>query len=249
MRRLCLLPMACLTTLLIVFNFGLPETVCADTRPPGLKVVHITPSGMDVPPGRQIVFEFDRAVVPLGRMERDAAEVPITISPETDCHWRWLNTRVLACQLGETAALKPATHYDIAVNPGIQTEDGATLAEPVAHRFVTERPKVRHTWFRTWKAPGMPCIRLTFNQPVSRESVEKHVFMMLDEPNAPRIRLQAAPDPDDRQAPFMLPLPSEKTALVPGADASADNSGTEQEEPSANRVTAARRIWLISPAA
>ena len=121
MRRLCLLPAACLTTLLILFNFGLPDTVNSRyPTPPGLNVVRIIPSGTDVPPGRQIVFEFDRAVVPRGRMEREAAEVPVTISPELNCRWRWLNTSALACELDETAALTPATRYDIVVNPGHQ---------------------------------------------------------------------------------------------------------------------------------
>ena len=247
MRRLCLLPAVYLTTLLIVFNFGLPDTVNSVTQSPGLNLVRVTPAGMDVPPERQIVFEFDRAVVPVGRMERDAAEIPITISPETDCRWRWLNTRVLACELDETAALKPATRYDIAVNPGIRTEDGATLAKSMVHRFMTERPRVQHTWFRTWKAPGMPFIRLTFNQPVARESVEKHVFMMLDDPNPQRIRLHVEPDPDDLQTPIILPLPGEKIVLVPGTDRSAVKSGVEPEESPANQETAARRIWLISP--
>ena len=177
MRRLCLLPTAYLTVLLILFNFVLPDAVNSATGPPGLNVVRITPAGKDVPPARQIVFEFNQAMVPVGRMERDAAEVPITIAPETDCQWRWLNTRALACQLDETTALKPATRYDIVISPDIQAEDGATLTESVAHSFVTERPKVRHARFKTWKAPGMPFIRLTFNQPVFRESVEKHVFM------------------------------------------------------------------------
>ena len=109
MHRLCLSAMAYLSALLILFNFVLPDAVNSDAGPPGLKVVRITPAGTDVPPARQIVFEFNRAVVPVGRMERDAAEVPITISPETDCRWRWLDTRVLACELNESAALKPAT--------------------------------------------------------------------------------------------------------------------------------------------
>ncbi len=247
MHRLCLLSIAYLSAVLILFNFIPPDAVNSDAGPPGLKVVRITPSGTDVPPARQIVFEFNRAVVPVGRMERDAAEVPITISPETDCQWRWLNTRVLACQLDETAALKPATRYDIVVNPGIKTEDDATLAEPLGHRFITERPKVRHAWFRTWKAPGMPFIRLTFNQPVFWESVEKHVFMMLDGPNEQRIGLHVAPDPDDKQTPSILPLPGEKITLVPGAEPSADTSGIEHEKPPATHETTARRIWLISP--
>ncbi len=180
-------------------------------------------------------------------MERDAAEVPITISPEVDCQWRWLNTRALACRLDENDALKPATRYDIVVKPGIRTEDGATLAEPVVHRFITERPKVRHAWFKTWKAPGVPFIRLTFNQPVSGESVEKHVFMMTDDPNEQRIGLKVEPDPDDKQPPLILPLPGEKITLVPGPDPSAETSGIEPEKSPADHRTTARRIWLISP--
>ena len=176
MRRLYLLPTAYLTTLLILLNFVMADAVYSDTGLPELNVVRITPAGTDVPPGRQIVFEFNRAVVAVGRMERDAAEVPITISPETDCRWRWLNIRALACELDETAVLKPATRYDIAVNPGIQAEDGVLFAKSMRHSFITERPGVRHTWFKTWKAPGMPFIRMTFNQPVFRESVRKHVL-------------------------------------------------------------------------
>ena len=75
MRRLCLLPTAYLTTLLILLNFVMADAVYSDTGLPELNVVRITPAGTDVPPGRQIVFEFNRAVVAVGRMERDAAEV------------------------------------------------------------------------------------------------------------------------------------------------------------------------------
>jgi hypothetical protein len=202
MHRLRLLSTTFLTALLISFNFVMPDAVDSDAGLPGLNVVRITPAGMDVPTGRQIVFEFNRAVVPVGRMERNAAEIPITISPGLDCQWRWLNTRVLACRLDESDALIPATRYDLVVDPGIKTEDGVTLAAPVVHWFITERPKVRHAWFRTWKAPGMPFIRLTFNQPVSEESVEKHVFMMTDAPNKQQIGLKVEPDPDDKQTPF-----------------------------------------------
>ena len=179
MRRLCLLPMAYLSFVLILFSFTILGTANSDAGPALLNIARITPTGADVPPGRQIVFQFNRAVVPVGRMERNASEVNVTISPETDCQWRWLDTRVLACRLDQADALKPATRYDIVVNPGIKAEDGATLTEPVRHSFVTERPGVRHAWFRTWKAPGMPVIRLTFNQAVSGQSVAKHLFMVV----------------------------------------------------------------------
>ena len=247
MRRLCLLSTAYLTALMIVFNFIGPGAGNTDVESPALKVMRITPTGADVPSARQIVFQFDRAVVPVGRMERDAAEVPITISPETGCQWRWLNTSALACQLNETDALKLATRYDIIVNPGIETEDGVTLTKPVRHRFITERPRVRHAWFKTWKAPGMPVIRLTFNQPVYRNSVEKHIFIVLQDPKTRRIGLHVAADPDDKKHPFILPLPGEKISLLPGTAKTSDNLEIRPEKLPVHHGTEARRIWLISP--
>jgi alpha-2-macroglobulin len=247
MRYLCPLPKVYLITLLILFNAVIMDAPNSNAEPPGLNIVRITPAGTDVPAGRQIVLQFNRAVIPLGRMERDAAEIPISISPETDCRWRWLNTSALACQLDEAAALKPATRYDMVIAPGIESEDGATLSKTVKHSFVTERPTVRHAWFRTWRSPGMPVMRLTFNQPVSRRSVEKHIYMGVDDPNGQRLGLKAEPDPNDRQTPFILPLPGDKKYPLPGADSPVDNSGVEDEKLTANIEIAVRRIWLVSP--
>ena len=140
-----------------------------------LRITSITPSGTEVPPGRQIVFQFDRPVVPVGRMERTALEIPIRIDPPLRCEWRWLDTSALACQLGEDDALKPATHYTISVQPGITSEDGATLPDVVEHSFETERPRITRTRFRTWQGPGWPEFRATFNQRVTQESVETHL--------------------------------------------------------------------------
>jgi hypothetical protein len=163
MRCLYSLSLMCFIVVSISSNLIFPTTARSLSKPAPLHIVRITPAGPDVPPGRQIVFQFDRPVVPLGPMDRDASEIPIAISPKLDCQWRWLNTSALACQLDEKSA-----------NPGIKSEDGATLAEPLGHSFTTERPNVRHAWFKTWKSPGMPLIRIIFNQPVSRASVGKH---------------------------------------------------------------------------
>jgi hypothetical protein len=92
-----------------------------------LQIQRITPSGIDVPTGRQVVVTFNQPVVPLGRMEREAADIPITITPTLQCQWRWLNTSNLACQLGDETALKPATRYKVSVQPGIMTESKQTL--------------------------------------------------------------------------------------------------------------------------
>lgn len=141
-----------------------------------LKLLRITPSGEDVPTERQVVFHFNRPVVPVGKMERDASGIPISIDPPLNCEWRWLNTSALACQLDEKSALIPSTKYTVTIKPGIKTEDGSTLENTVVHRFVTRRPKVDAYWFRTWKSPGTPYIQVRFNQAVERESVPEKLF-------------------------------------------------------------------------
>jgi len=242
-----------------------------------LEILSITPSGDDVPAGRQIVFQFNRAVVPVGRMDRKSSEIPISIKPEVKGQWRWLNTSTLACMLDEKSALAPATRYEILVSPGIKAEDGAILKESVRHSFITERPEVVYTWFRTWKAPGMPVIRMTFNQPVSQDSVERHIFIKSGGQKEGRIKVAAGPDPDDKETPIILPLPGENLALVtipPDTASSPERSSLgnfarllaeslgkvnaygapaareEQKEQTSDTKTAdteARRVWLISP--
>ncbi|RKZ91027.1 MAG: large extracellular alpha-helical protein [Candidatus Parabeggiatoa sp. nov. 1] len=150
-----------------------------------LEILRIIPSGNDVPPGRQIVLTFNQPVVPVGRMERDAAEIPISITPALQCQWRWLNRASLACQLGDETALKYATRYKVLVKPGIMTEAEQTLKVPYRHTFVTQRPAVRYASFDRWRAPGMPKIRVNFNQPVTGDSVAKHLYA--EKPNGQRI--------------------------------------------------------------
>ena len=156
------------------------QTASAETVPAQpLHIVRVTPDGEDVPSGKQIVFEFDRAVAPLGRMERTAAEIPITISPPVTCSWRWLTATTLACQMGEKEALRDATRYSISVQPGITAEDGGALSEQATFQFVTVRPKVVSGYFVKWKSPAWPQLTVIFDQLVDRETVVKHVFFQV----------------------------------------------------------------------
>ena len=168
-----------------------------NTNKEPLKVLTITPAGVDVRPKRQIVFNFNRPVVPVGRMERRADEIPITIEPAVQCEWRWLNTSALACQLGEKTALAPATRYTVVVRPGIRTEDGSTLKKSITHTFVTERPKIRYSSFKTWTSPGTPNIIVQFNMPVKRTSVAQHLYLDAD---GTRLPLDVMEDPEVRKA-------------------------------------------------
>jgi uncharacterized protein YfaS (alpha-2-macroglobulin family) len=236
--------------LLVTVFFSIPQTSYAAfdsaTQPVDdtLRITRITPSGEDVPAGRQIVFQFDRPVVPVGRMDRKTEEIPVTITPALNCEWRWLNTSALACQLGEKDALKEATKYEITMQPGIITEKGVTLEEPVPHSFITIRPRVNYTTFKTWRAPGIPIIRTIFDQPVTKDSVEEHIFMLLTKTGDYK-KIKAEPDPDDRSLPMILPLPGEKLDLHVLEQQKQKNDDQLQMV----KGHESRRIWQISPLA
>ena len=151
----------------LVWVLSLLATPLLAQEPAELRLLRVTPSGVDVPAGRQIVFQFDRPVVPLGRMARDASEVPIHIAPDPGCDWRWLEPRALACQLGEQNALRKSTRYRIRIDAGLRSLDGAVFAQAHDREFITARPKIEYHWFEKWTSPGMPVLRATFNQAVA----------------------------------------------------------------------------------
>jgi hypothetical protein len=185
-----------------VIWLSLPAMAMDETN--ALKILRITPEGKDVPAGRQIVIEFDRPVVPLGRMERTSEELPITVTPELECQWRWLNPSALACQLGEEQSLAPATTYRLTVAPGIRTQQGGTLAGSMRHSFTTLRPAVENAWFQTWRAPGTPVLLVTFNQPVVRGEVARHLFLQQVKGERRRFGLSVEPHPDDQEPPMTV---------------------------------------------
>jgi uncharacterized protein YfaS (alpha-2-macroglobulin family) len=247
--RMVFLAIICiLVDLLLPGSFNWAESP-QDVQP--LEILNVTPDGEDVPAGKKIIFQFNRAVVPVGSMDRKASEIPITIEPEVKGQWRWLNTSTLALMLNEDSPLKPATRYDIQVSPGIMTEDGTTMSDPVNHSFITERPRVVHTWFRTWRSPTLPVIRVTFNQPVSRSSVENHLYILLHLLVHRRIKLCVEPDEKDKETPMFLPLPGENITLVnlpakPSSEETADRK-VKKHNKDGDRGREARRVWMVYP--
>lgn len=193
-------PLSCIVLLglfCIAATWMCPSALAAEEADDVLKITRIIPSGADVPAGRQIVFEFNRPVVPLGSMGRSASEIPISIEPVVSCQWRWLNPSNLACQLDEQHALTLSTKYKVTVNPGIKAENGKTLAAPVLHSFITQRPKVNSGYFNSWLSPASPQFVVQFNQPVRKSSLEEHLYFqtegggrvaakVLDDPNSSR---------------------------------------------------------------
>jgi len=183
------------------FKFALPLLAALAALPASadaLQLLRITPDGRDVPAENQIVLSFDRAVVPLGRMEREASEVPVTITPDPGCQWRWLDTENLACNLANGATLRPATEYKVEVRAEFTAIDGSRLAAPRTQRFVTELPGVDYASVGEWKGPTLPSLRVRFNQPVTAASVER----ALSFDGAP---VRALPEYYDDDTPFWTP--------------------------------------------
>ncbi len=212
----------------------------AQTRRDALTLVRVTPAGDDVPLAPQIVFEFNRPVVPLGRMERQPEEIPIAMVPRLPCTWRWLNTTTLACELGERTPMARATRYTITVSPGIQAEDGATLDAVVTHTFLTQRPKITEVTHQSWVAPGTPVLQVLFDQPVNAPTITKHLFIQL--PNKQRVSLSATESPKHKGRGWLvrpvndLPLDTTATVMVePGV------VSTQGREPGVER----RSVYTI----
>ncbi len=198
-----------------------------------LELLRITPDGRDVAAGNEIVFQFNRPVVPLGKMDRNENEIPITISPKPACEWRWLERSALACRLTDKNKLKPATRYRILVSNTLKTEDGTALSQPVQHSFITERPKISFTSFKEWKAPAMPYVRLTFNHPVHKSSVEKTVFF-----ESQKQRFKAIVE---------LPPVAQKNKQADPEEETGENDEVESTQPETKPQADFSRFWIIHP--
>ncbi|MCP4877311.1 MAG: DUF1311 domain-containing protein [Gammaproteobacteria bacterium] len=229
---------ACLLELYRKRNAELSSMLAFDSadvaRASGLKILRVTPQGDDVQAGQQIVFQFDRPVVPIGRMERESSDIPVAITPALNCEWRWLNTSALACQLRQEDKMKQATSYDVIMKPGISTEDGAQLWDEYAHSFTTARPKVTYSRFVNWLSPGTPMIQVTFNQPVTKSSLEAAITMQQKSAyGAEVVGVIAYPDNMPRTLPWWMALTNEtEQPLVNDQLASIDG-----EE--------ARKAWVV----
>ncbi len=198
-----------------------------------LSILRVTPQGNDVLAGQQVVFQFDRPVVPIGQMARESDEIPVSITPTLNCEWRWLNTSALSCQLREEDKMKQATLYEITMKQGIKTENGAQLKTTFKHSFTTTRPKITYTRFVNWLSPGTPLIQVTFNQPVTKSSVESTMTMAADAGKP--ISVIAYPDNLPRQLPWWMAI-TNKDKQPKINDQLQKINGEE-----------ARKVWVVEP--
>ena len=136
-----------------------------------LKLLAVTPSGTDVPPGQEIVLQFNRPMVPLGRMGR--ATAPVDIRPALHCRWRWLDPQRLSCRLPGRQRFRPATRYPIRVGTVFKALDGAHFAHALSATSVTQTPRVRWAYFERWRSRTEPQYQVRFTLPATVAAVER----------------------------------------------------------------------------
>jgi len=216
------------------------DTPSIETPTGAVQVLRITPSGDTQSFQRQVVIQFDRPMIVLGAAPPKLESVPVTITPALVCNWHWVNTSSLACELGEHCSeprspgyrrfgyqvgqggFAPATSYKVTVHAGIKATDGNALEKDVTEEFETERPRAQYGYLREWSGPTEPVMQVSFDLPVTRSSVEAHLFFPT---SAGRVPVSVMPDPNDRRDFYVLPAGGGALVHVEG-----QVSGAPQDE-------------------
>lgn len=128
----------------------------------------------DVNVDAAIAVSFNQPVVPLGA-DPSSLPSPFTIMPSLEGRGEWINTS--AYIFYPEPAMLGGTEYTVSVNQDLKTGSGVGLDRTVinAWKFVTARPRVVSVSPSPEEAiPPDAEIKLTFNQPMDRESAQSN---------------------------------------------------------------------------
>jgi len=128
----------------------------------------------------EIFVMFNRPVVPLMTLsDPSIADLPqpVTIEPAVPGTGEWINTSIYV--FTPTEPLIGGTIYTATIPGGLTDTTGGMLPEDVVWQFSTERPKV--VWISPYSNDDLTSIdtpiRITFNMPVSLDSVEQRFVL------------------------------------------------------------------------
>lgn len=133
------------------------------------KIEKFEPAGTSVLPGaKEILVVFNEPMV------RQEVETNFSVTPQPKGSLSWDDGKTLRYLLAEP--LKKATEYSLKINKGTKSESGAFLEEDVLLQFSTVG-HIRITGVVPSKKSGNSVatdLRLTFDQPVDRQSVQNN---------------------------------------------------------------------------
>ena len=170
-----------------------------------LEVVRFQPEGdVDIAPSLSITF--NQPMVPLATLEQlDAADVPVTVTPELDGRWRWIGTRTLRFEHtpGHIDRLPMATAYTVTVPAGTTARTGGALAEDVTFSFTTPAPTVQAVVPQGDSLVLDPVFVVVFDQIVDPATVLEHLTLDADGGRAVRLATPEEVDADDTVRPVV----------------------------------------------
>src|SRR5690606_2344474 len=101
--------------------------------------------------------------------DADAAQVPVSLTPQPPGRWRWLGTQTLVFE--PDFRLPAATEYVATVPAGTRSATGARLQEAYVARFSTPAPKLVAFHADMGDTGLNPTLDLDFDQAVDPKAV------------------------------------------------------------------------------
>ncbi len=164
--------------LLLVAAMAVAGAGCKPNVKPGLMASIAVEEGKKGERVNRVIVAFDRAMVLPAVVGETATAPPLRIEPKVEGAARWLDARTLV--FTAASPLPRSTRYRLMVPAGTVAPDGFGLAEPVEQTFETERLELRAALdsdtpysAAKWAVPQQK-VKLSFNQPVLVDSVERH---------------------------------------------------------------------------
>ncbi|PJB39918.1 MAG: hypothetical protein CO108_16015 [Deltaproteobacteria bacterium CG_4_9_14_3_um_filter_63_12] len=146
-----------------------PPTAEALAQPSVLKVLRYQPQGVvaDIP---KLSVTFSSPMVPLTSVsEAHKGAVPLSLEPQLEGEWRWLDTKTL--QFLPSKPLAMSTRFVVSAKKGTKSETGAILEEAFSWAFETPRINLTGTTPTGGDQELNPIIDLAFDQPIDARAV------------------------------------------------------------------------------
>src|SRR3989339_498356 len=103
-----------------------------------LTIDYYSPTGSILTPQNKIVIHFSQPMVPLTVLESTKQSDLVTITPQIEGYYKWVNSRTLVFQA--SADLTFATTYKVTVRAGRESLLGFALLKDFEFSFGTPRP-------------------------------------------------------------------------------------------------------------